>query len=202
LIANSPQIILSMIYMVFNNLCTTLFLAREWSSFATSRKPLRVSSPRGQQRSTYFLQIPYRFGLPLMAYWSLLHWLVSQSIFLVKVNWFEDVEDNTFTVVESLTSCGYSPAGMFLASIVAATLILSALGVGYFMHLDGNMPLVGSCSTAISAACHPPVDGADSLKPMKWGVVLDMDSDRKQGAAHISFSSGEVLPPIPGCYYS
>ncbi|KIK55861.1 hypothetical protein GYMLUDRAFT_133161, partial [Collybiopsis luxurians FD-317 M1] len=84
LVANSPQLILSMIYIVFNSLCTNLFLALEWSSYANSRKPLRVSSPRGEQRSTYFLQIPHRFGLPLMAYSTVLHWLVSQSIFLIK----------------------------------------------------------------------------------------------------------------------
>ncbi|KIK55865.1 hypothetical protein GYMLUDRAFT_133530, partial [Collybiopsis luxurians FD-317 M1] len=84
LVANSPQVILSMIYIVFNSLCTTLFLALEWSSYSNSRKPLRVSNPCGEQRSTYFLQIPYRYALPLMAYSTVLHWLISQSIFLVK----------------------------------------------------------------------------------------------------------------------
>ncbi|KIK53473.1 hypothetical protein GYMLUDRAFT_178943 [Collybiopsis luxurians FD-317 M1] len=201
LVANSPQLILSMIYIVFNNLCTTFFLAREWLSYASSHKPLRVSSPEGEQRSTYFLQIPYRFGLPLMAYSALLHWLVSQSIFLVQVDYESWIVNQGFTDVGSLISCGYSPAAMVLASIVAATLILSAVVIGFFKRLDCSMPLVGSCSFAISAACHPPVDGADSLKPMKWGVVSDTEDDRKQGAGHISFSSGEVLPPIPGYYY-
>ncbi|KAF5375600.1 hypothetical protein D9757_008565 [Collybiopsis confluens] len=32
LISNSPQLILSMIYLVFNSLCTKMFLAREWAS--------------------------------------------------------------------------------------------------------------------------------------------------------------------------
>ncbi|KAF9060494.1 hypothetical protein BDP27DRAFT_420498 [Rhodocollybia butyracea] len=74
-LANLPQLIFSMIYLVFNSLCTKLFLALEWSSYAHSRKPLRVSDPHGEQRSTYFLNIPFRFGVPLMAYSSLLHWL-------------------------------------------------------------------------------------------------------------------------------
>ncbi|KIK55868.1 hypothetical protein GYMLUDRAFT_248278 [Collybiopsis luxurians FD-317 M1] len=186
-------------------LCTTSFLALEWSSYARSRKPLRVSSPRGEQQSTYFLQIPYRFALPLMAYFIALHWLVSQSIFPVKINYWYHNEPTSVQFINNAanisTSCGYSPVAMILATIVGASLVLSALAIGFFKRIDGDMPIVYSCSIAISAACHPPVDGADPLKPMKWGVVLDMDSDGKQGAGHITFSSGEVLPPIPGCYY-
>ncbi|KAE9399621.1 hypothetical protein BT96DRAFT_820335 [Gymnopus androsaceus JB14] len=201
LISNSPQIILSIIYLVFNSLCTKLFLALEWSSYAHSRKPLRVSQPRGNQRSTYFLQIPYRFGIPLMAYSALLHWLVSQSIFLVAVTYWDG---NDVDIENSIISCGFSPLGMIFTSIVAASLILSALAVGYFKHLDCDIPLAGSCSAAIAAACHPPEDGSDCLKPLKWGVVSCNGDHNDSGevAAHISFSSGEVAEPVPGCYYS
>ncbi|KAE9399343.1 hypothetical protein BT96DRAFT_1019516 [Gymnopus androsaceus JB14] len=201
LISNSPQIILSVIYLVFNSLCTKLFLALEWSSYAHFRKPLRVSHPRGDQRSTYFLQIPYRFGIPLMAYSALLHWLVSQSIFLVAVTYWDG---NDVDTENSIISCGFSPLGMIFTSIVGVSLILSALAVGYFKHLECDMPLAGSCSAAIAAACHPPEDGSNCLKPLKWGVVSCNDDHRDSGevAAHISFSSGEVTKPVPGCYYA
>ncbi|KAF9060836.1 hypothetical protein BDP27DRAFT_1272762 [Rhodocollybia butyracea] len=195
LLANLPQLIFSMIYLVFNSLCTKLFLALEWSSYAHSRKPLRVSDPHGDQRSTYFLNIPFRFGVPLMVYSALLHWLLSQSIFVVAVTfWDGDVVD-TFN---SITSCGYSPVAMILTTIVGASLILSSLAVGYFKHLQCDMPLAGSCSKAIAAACHPPADGSDPLKPMKWGVVARLPDSAIE---HISFSSGEVSAPVPGCYY-
>ncbi|KIK53477.1 hypothetical protein GYMLUDRAFT_178990 [Collybiopsis luxurians FD-317 M1] len=205
LISNSPQLILSMIYLVFNSFCTTLFLALEWSSFAHSRKPLRVSNPRGEQRSTYFLQIPTRFGLPMMAYSVLLHWLVSQSIFLVEVVYWNNTWDSS-DILDSknnIISCGWSPVGMMLASIVAATLILSVFSFGFFRHLNGDMPLVGSCSAAIAAACHPPVDGSNSLKPLKWGAISDVKDDSNQpgGNGHISLSSNFVARPVPGCYY-
>ncbi|KAE9403854.1 hypothetical protein BT96DRAFT_878251 [Gymnopus androsaceus JB14] len=196
LIANSPQLILSMIYLVFNSLCTKMLLGLEWSSYAHSRKPLRVSKPHGDQKSTYFLQIPYGFGLPLIAYSALLHWLVSQSIFLVAVTfWDGDVIDTGLSVI----SCGYSPMAMILTSIVAGSLILSALALGYFRHIDCDMPLAGSCSTSIAAACHPPEDGSDPLKPVKWGSVTE---NEEQTVGHISFSSGEVTIPVPGYYYS
>ncbi|KAE9390052.1 hypothetical protein BT96DRAFT_355591 [Gymnopus androsaceus JB14] len=196
LIANSPQLILSMIYLVFNGLCTKMMAGFEWSSYAYSHKPLRVSEPHGDQKSTYFLQIPYRFGLPLMAYSALLHWLVSQSIFLVAVTfWDGDVIDTALSII----SCGFSPIAMMLTSIVAGSLILSALALGYFKHINYDMPLMGSNSVAIAAACHPPRDDSDPLKPVRWGVVTE---NREQTVGHISFSSGKVTVPVPGNYYS
>jgi hypothetical protein len=91
LVANSPQVLLSAVYVSYNSMFTCMLLGWEWASFAYERKGLRVSaeSPRGDQRSGYFLSLPYRFALPLMAVSGLLHWLVSQSIFIamVKVGW-------------------------------------------------------------------------------------------------------------------
>ncbi|KAF5381867.1 hypothetical protein D9757_008366 [Collybiopsis confluens] len=202
LVSNSPQLILSIIYLIFNLLCTKMFLAREWLSYSHARKLLRVSNPQGTQRSTYSLQIPYRFGLPLMAYSTLLHWLVSQSIFLVQVIYYDE-SDSDYN--STISSCGFSSLGMILTLIVGGTLILGALIFGYFSYFDGDMPFVGSCSAAISASCHPPIpDGSDPLKPMKWGAVLGFESGNgKQSAVgHVSFSSGNVFEPIPGCYYS
>jgi hypothetical protein len=86
LIANSPQIILSAIYYSYNGLFTTFLLSNELNQFAATRKGLRVSiRPEQSQRSTYFLQLPYRYGIPLMVFSGVLHWLCSQSLFLVSV---------------------------------------------------------------------------------------------------------------------
>ncbi|KAF9061623.1 hypothetical protein BDP27DRAFT_1485813 [Rhodocollybia butyracea] len=184
--------------LICSLLCTKLFLALEWSSYARTRKPLRVSDPHGDQRSTYFLNIPFRFGIPLMVYSALLHWLLSQSIFVVAVTfWDGDLIDTS----NSITTCGYSPAAMILTAIAGGSLILSSLVVGCFKHLKSDMPLVGSCSKAIAAACHPPEDGSDPLKPMKWGVVPKSPNSSNPATGHISFSSGEVSAPVPGRYY-
>lgn len=45
------------------------------------------------------------------------------------------------------------------------------LGLG-FKHFKNSMPLAGSCSAAISVACHPPPGGGDALKPVMWGEML------------------------------
>ena len=77
--------IISLLYLAFNALLTCLMIAKEWNTYGKERKTLRVSHPVGIQRSTYFISLPWRYGGPLMAANSVLHWLVSQSIFLVSI---------------------------------------------------------------------------------------------------------------------
>ncbi|KAK1143248.1 hypothetical protein N8T08_006948 [Aspergillus melleus] len=77
LLANTPQILLSALYFVINSILTCMLVAAEWDRYARHRRPLRVSWPRGQQRSTYYFSLPYRYSLPLLALSATLHWLIS-----------------------------------------------------------------------------------------------------------------------------
>src|ERR1700761_1281743 len=43
LLANTPQLVISVIYFLYSSLLTSMLTAREWSRFAPVRKPLRVS---------------------------------------------------------------------------------------------------------------------------------------------------------------
>jgi hypothetical protein len=66
-IANTPQLGLSFLYFSYNALFTAMLMGYEWISYSHKRKGLRVThKPSGAQRFTYFLQLPYRFGIPLM----------------------------------------------------------------------------------------------------------------------------------------
>ena len=86
LVANLPQLILSTIYVSYNSLFTCMMLGQEWASYAREKKGLRLSGKQeGAQRSTYFLSLPYRYALPLMAISGVLHWMVSQSIFFAAI---------------------------------------------------------------------------------------------------------------------
>ena len=89
ILANLPQGLLSFLFITYNGLFTCMFLAEEWSGYAHERKPLRVTNRTGQQRSTYRLQIPYRYGVVLFAVSALVHWLISQSLFLARVDTFD-----------------------------------------------------------------------------------------------------------------
>lgn len=86
LVANTPQVILSFLYLTYNGLFSCMMLMEEWTGFAHEQKPLRVTFPIGSQRSSYWLQIPYKYGILLLVMFGTLHWLVSQSIFLARVS--------------------------------------------------------------------------------------------------------------------
>ena len=176
-----------------------MLLAEEWSLYATKRKFLRVTSPTGGQRSTYRLQLPYRYGIPLLMASSMLHWLVSESIFLARINvMYSGVELSGI----GLSTCGYSPMAMIFVIILGSFIVLLGICFG-FRKSRGGMPLAGSCSAAISAACHPPeTDVNASLKRVMWGVVAE-DSFQYEGenVGHCSFTSSTVEAPVVGKWY-
>jgi hypothetical protein len=82
LLANTPQIILSVCYLAYNGLITRMVAEFEWASFGTEYKPLRVSVKKGLQKSSYRLQLPYRWSIPLILVSLLLHWLYSNAIYV------------------------------------------------------------------------------------------------------------------------
>ncbi|KAL6712953.1 hypothetical protein ACLMJK_009508 [Lecanora helva] len=199
LTSDSPQLLLSFLYLNYNGLFTAMLLGREWNAYATHRKPLRVTSPRGQQRSTYWLQLPYRYSIPLLLASAALHWLVSQSLFLAYVTSLDHNEKPS----KIIATCGYSNIAIIFMIILGSLLVLLALGQG-FWRLNPIMSLARSCSAAISAACHPPEGDTDAaLRPVKWGVVGNSDiSHEEKGLKHCTFTSLEVKEPVEGQLYS
>lgn len=80
-----------------------------------------------------------------------LHWLVSQSIFLARVMVFDyKNEEDTY---ESIFICGYFSIVIITVIILGSIVVLFGILIGTRKYKAG-MPLVGSCSAAISAACH------------------------------------------------
>ncbi|KAL8997820.1 MAG: hypothetical protein Q9169_002992 [Polycauliona sp. 2 TL-2023] len=197
LIANLPQAVLCYVYILFNSLYTCMVAGQEWSHFANNRKTLRVSSPVGKQRSNYWLQLPYRYSIPLVILSSLLSWLASQSLFLVKINVLER-NGNTRSIQpdKSILTCGYSPGAIVLAISVGAVIMLAAVLLGLRTYTP-EMPLAATCSATISAACHRLDDDEDAaVLPLQWGVVSTSD-----GVGHCCFSSKLVGPLVPGRTY-
>lgn len=193
---NFPQIILSFCYLGLNNICTFLASAEEWNNFAHTRKGLRVSRPMAEQRSTYFLQLPYKWAIPLIATSSALHWLLSQTFFLVRVDVYTGDSDTPSNW--SRSACGYSSFSLLIFSNVSF-LLLCAVGWALFRHMQQKKPSASSCSLVISAACHPPKTEVDTqLKKVKWGAVEQRDVD---GAGHCCLSSESVKKPEVGRIY-
>jgi len=205
LVANLPQVVLSLLYFMYNSTFTCMLSAAEWSRYAQHRKGLRVSSPTRSQRSTYWLQLPWTYSLPLSAMSSVLHWLASQSIFLASFdvydprNSMESIVYSNGKTPSSISTCGYSPSAIACLLIVGSVMVLVLLLHGC-RKLDPGMPMAGSCSLAISAACHRPADDENAaLLPVKWGAV---SHETKDGPGHCCFTSFEVEPPIVGQEYA
>jgi hypothetical protein len=211
LLANTPQLVLSFLYFSYNALFTAMLLGYEWVSYSQKRKGLRVShQPSGAQRSTYFLQLPYRFGIPLLILSGTLHWLVSQSIFLTAIEYynlegqrsrpsFPDI--STKSPVDH-TTLGYSPLAIIAVMVLGSLMVISILAFGYIPYTRG-MPIAGSCSMAISAACqsveqHESGGNKISEEKLQWGVV----SIGSHEVGHCAFSKNEVEPLVKGRLYA
>lgn len=195
--ANLPQILLSLVYFTINRICTSMCSSREWNNYALHRKGLRVTSARGLQRSTHFLQLPYRWAIPLTVTSGLLHWLLSQSLFLVRM----DRRDRDGVRYPTSTSaCGYSPLSLLCFTCVFLTFMGVILCLALRSSTRMRIPPARNCSTVISAACHPPSDDHDAhLKKVQWGVV---DNTFGAGVGHCTFTSRDVSPPRGGILYA
>lgn len=161
-------------------LCQSASKGTMWSithaeaRFCLSRRGNSSLIPTSSTMMTYYLSLPYRYSLPLIAISATMHWLLSQGIFLAKVNAL-DVHGwkmrevgtiQTTSHRASLTAYVYSALAMFITILVGVMAMAVLLCFG-LRHLRSNMPLALSCSAAISAACHPPPDDKDSfLKPV------------------------------------
>lgn len=196
LLASLPHLVFSGLYLQYNALFTGMLAAHEWSDFGRKRKGLRVSSePRGEQRARYFLQLPYRWSIPLILMSMTMHWMLSQSIFIVPIE-FEN---------EFITTCGYSPMAI-VAVFVAGIIMAVAVIITARRRLPTAMPVVRSCSLAIAAACHG-LEGTerpeDPLVPVRWGAMAHPEDDLVVGKpGHCGFSGGFVEEPQEGGLYS
>ena len=163
-----------------------MLVADEWNDFIKERKTLRLSSPRGIQRSSYFLSLPYRFALPLMVASGIMHWLISQSVFVVQsIGMAYGTSFYHYPAYDS-SLIGYSCIGMICCLIVGSVMIIALVTLGLCnsyrprKHDEKHetdaqsytMPFVSTCSAAISAACHRPDEDFEShLLPIRWGFV-------------------------------
>ncbi|KAH8591808.1 hypothetical protein B0O99DRAFT_631704 [Bisporella sp. PMI_857] len=201
-VANIPQVIVSCLYFAYNTIYTSMVSADEFSRFTANRKSLRTTDPRGQQRSTYWLSLPWTYGLPLAAASSVLHWLISQSLFVARTAVL-----TTSGEVEPLSymSIGYSPLAILISLLFGLMMVITMV-VNGSRKLKGGI-LVANNSLAIAAACQRPKGDEDAhLREVMWGDVAagggkgDMMGEWR-GKGHCAFTSKEVEAPQVGELY-
>lgn len=170
-LANFPQVLLSLCYVNLNTLCTAMAGAAEWNKLGdpSERKTLRVTAPKGSQRGTYFLQLPYRWALPLVSVSWMLHWLLSQSFFLVRIDRFDG--DGDIMADNSKSACGVSLSSLVTFFAVGLALYVTVRSIGEIGMIP-RLPPAGSSSLMISAACHPPPsEDEPHQREVSWGLI-------------------------------
>lgn len=215
-VANTPQFIVSLLYLLYNDLFTRIHIAAQWDAYSRDRKMLRVMNMRQDQRNTrsgfrqrthYVLSLPLRISLPLLVAMMILHWLISESIFLAVVG-ANDWSINGDTPVDNgypYMGLGYSPFAIVLALILGGLMVVGLWVNAFTTRIGRNMPVVRSCSAAISAACHPPSWDVDAWeKPLSYGVV-ERPRVGQAGVTvpgHVCFTSDPVDQLVKGELYN
>lgn len=201
ILVNLPQLICSLLYFYYNALLTAFCQAKEWNAFALAPQTVRVScKPRGQQKSAYYLSLPFRFAIPLLLLSGLLHWLISQTIFMLKVTFksFDGGPSERFGGAgygyiygdhpgELLTS-SYNTQGIMycLITAVIAYTVLFAIGC---QRLKGDMVIAGTSSAVIAAACLLELD----FEPPRPGYQKKASTEVFAGVPDDKWAEGELM---------
>ena len=194
-IANLPQLIVSFSYVAYSGMFTSMLVSLELTRFLRQHRGLRVSSPKGSQRSTYWLSIPFRYSIPFACVMTILHWTMSESIFIVRLNYF-DIYQRPY--VDSgrhpgyIQTLGWSPPAIIVSLIIGVMCLAVSIIIAHRKFPSG-MPLMSTCSIAISAACHRSAfeDSAMTERPLKYGMLPDAVESRQ---IYAGFSASHVDP--------
>ncbi|CAF9921720.1 MAG: hypothetical protein GOMPHAMPRED_002373 [Gomphillus americanus] len=193
IIANTPQLVLSLAYITCNGLFTCMCVSAEWAGYAQEKKRgLRVTNPAGQQRRSYWLSLPFKISIPLLIMSGALHWLLSQTIYVVRLDFFtaEGTKSN-----DAINGIGWAPL-MLVIFLAAAGVLLLVLLAFSLQKFPPGIPIVSGNSWAISAGCHA-IKSGESLQKLGYGVISELGDDKY----HVGFSSGNVRPLVPGEHY-
>lgn len=214
-IANTPQLFHSLLYLLVNRLVTAVSVSREWAAFAISRKGLRTTKPVGSQRSTYWLQIPYRFALPMMAWSAVLHYITSQVLFFSEFRVYKNnltlsnpgkqsQQTQRSALTTTISGLGFSDAA-FLVLCICMVVCFVIIVVMSFFVCKSKLPPMRFCSAVISAACQRPEwDHEAHKKQLQWGEVtsLRFQDEDCEIIGHCCFTSDEVDLPEEGRLYA
>ena len=196
-LANSPQFWFSLGYLLWNNQLTRIWGEHEWRSFAGRRKRPRVSygADNSAVRNTRWLQLPYTMSILLMVVSTTMHWVVSQTLFVVEV-------ENTSGLpliagqpspAQIIFAICYSPTAIFVIAVFASLLILGVT-IYYVIPIRSVMPFMAGSARVVFASCTAlprdlPKDG------IMWGDVSD-EWGRLAGFAENAkgIQLGEIYP--------
>lgn len=144
-----------------------------------------------------------------MTIFGILHWLISQSLFLVQVYKYDlnDHGQERFLQESTISTAGYSRNAIFFIMLALVLAFLFCIGMG-LRRLHPGLPILSGSSRVISAACHPPECGSDVAQDqLKWGVCYngysreDELDDSGLWIGHCCITNRGVTSPVHGMMY-
>lgn len=201
-IANLPQFILAVMWILYMDIYTSMAFARDWSRFEYQPQTLMVTEPRGRQRSLWLMGLPWFQATFLTLMQALMHYLLSQSIFPVRIQAFD--ENGVVDPEHLVSNIGYSPIAMLVTMIICGFLFVLLLWVGKW-HMPSTMPIAGTCSAAISAACHPTMRSFGmECGYLRWGEVQTYQGMQRHCSMTTAtdFDTGRAWPPEINVLYA
>lgn len=171
-----------------------MHLVHEHSHYEVQRKGMRVTISRGDQRRTYWLQLPYTCRIPLIMASTTLHWLTSQPVFLVRISYKVQEHDKDQSGYDpnsyAFHSSGISLAAMLSVLILGACLLPLPVVLGC-RKISSNTSVAASCYLALAGAAHRPATKSDAaFWPVKCEEVPGMGNEE---VGHCFFTSQEVV---------
>lgn len=204
-IANSPQLWLSMSYLLWNNQITRIWGEHEWRSYSGRRKRPRVSYGADVDgvKNTRWLQLPYFLSLILMGISTTMHWVVSQTLFVVEVenqSQLPHIHGQPAPDAIIFAIC-YSPTAIFVIAVIGIVLMLG-ITIYYILPFRSWMPfMAGSARVVFASCCALPKDLPED--GVMWGDVSD-EWGRLAGFGENAkaLKAGEIYPerykrPLP-----
>lgn len=187
------RLLLSLLYYLCDGLLTGMMTSGEISQYELERKPGRVSGPRGIQRSTYFLLLPYEFGVPCTIYYGpspLAHntEYISGTHNQVKQRWESQLSRAQFT------------GGLFAYGNHNGSFFRCDRGYGSrrarpcenIFRREKSMAMMSMRSgTSVVASHRLPGNTKTQLLPMEWEAVISKD-----GFVRCSFTIARDVEPL------
>ena len=138
-LANTPQFITSLTYLYYNIVLTTMVSEHEWQRIGQKEPPsssyLRVSTPRGRQQSSYFLSLPYRYGIPLLIITTVEKLFASLGLFYIVIDIW-DTEGVRVSDGPSSVMLGYSSLAILIMLILTAVSWMAIVLLGIADHTE------------------------------------------------------------------
>jgi len=188
IMANLPQVWSTIAYLTWNNQITRIWLEREWRSFYRSHQRPRVSinSREAGIQDARWLQLPYWVTALLMSTSVLLHWLVSQTLFVVEI-YFSNA------TLASVFHLHYSPLALISVGTMAMALVFG-ITVYYFIPIRTWMPLMAGSTRVVFDSCFRLPTTGLPRSGIGWGDV-------STGNERVAGFGGVVARMVEGVRY-